>query len=1129
MKRRKRREARGQSATLDQGDPAKVRRRDGRGRRRKRGRAQPDAEAWYHQVPPLFEEPVADDGPASAAAPSVHASTVLMTEPEPSPVEATDGDGYTGEARTYGAVPPATPPPMARTAPLMGEALAPPPGAEQYHVPDSIVDDASPYVGAPEEYLPAEAAEEYLPAEAEAAEETAGDGAALDGAAIDESAIDGDAIDESAIDESVGDESEPPVTVHDSGEDAEAPSTEAVAQRPFLHDAEVPPALDPPMIIPIRAYYMTRADDTLRSISAQFLNTPSRWQELRSLNAGYPGIADAGADSVLPVGSSIALPGDPLPWGKPDPVYLWTLAEKFLYAAWGREPSPDEVVPFWRGLTSGAQHLEEAPSARAAVGEVAAGLAEPPIPPAMQPPGMPPERAEVAEPPAATAEVAEPPERAETAEVPPSPPAEPVVAAPATDTSPTAEPGAAGEPSMDAGVAPAASPAEPSPDIGSQPSMVPAGAEEASPVDSGEPAVAEEASPVDGPFAPPVMPAAASEMPPTGAGASPGLVEPLPPVYEPPPLPPAEPSPPVYEPVAPPAEPSPPVYEPVAPPAEPLPPVYEPVAPPAEPLPPVYEPVAPPAEPLPPVYEPVAPPAEPLPPVYEPVAPPAEPLPPVYEPVAPPAEPLPPVYEPVAPPAEPSSPVYEPVAPPAEPPSPVYEPPPLPPAEPSPPVYEPVAPPAEPPSPVYEPVAPPAEPSPPVYEPVAPPAEPPSPVYEPPLPPAEVPPPPSYEAPPQPYQPPSTPAPGHEPVLGMPDLAPVGAPESLESETDTLLPAFMPSLTGAPPSADLPVEQVVAATAPQRMFAGTAIGDAMLLWQLGRLRRRRTAAGESVPNPLELSLQQTARMDSLRLIEAAMRQLRAVTVGRFAPKPRVVCVRTGAYGFEVLLNSPVDLPEGWQAASGGYVLELRQDVTLEQLDAVGQGPSLCPTLVPVGDTAEGPLLLNLEEIGCLAVSGPADASASLLGSVVEMLGSSPLAGNVRIITVGVSAPSGPGWERVHASSFDSPQLEHLLATANSPAYAESNATLDVLVAGPGNDILFQRAGQVATGAGSRLMLVGATSSQAARWPWRIHLDERHRAVVYPISVNITATQAMRPELAYLLSEGAEEPRPTSSP
>ena len=681
------------------------------------------------------------------------------------------------------------------------------------------------------------------------------------------------------------------------------------------------------MIIPIRAYYMTRADDTLRSVAAQFLNTPSRWQELRSLNAAYPGIANAGPDTLIPIGSSLALPGDPLPWGKPDPVYLWTLAEKFLYTAWGREPSPEEVVPFWRGLTSGAKDLDMGASAPPAIG--APAPAEPPIPPAMQPPAAP-----------------LPPEAAA-----PAPPVEAAV------------------------------------------------------------------------LAPPAAPVA----------------------------------------------PTPPPAPAVAPPQQTLPEE----APPAEPL-AEYEPEPPEAPP--PVHD-HAEAAQ----TYQQPAEPQEP---------PPPERAQPAYEEPAP-AEPPRYETEPTQVAAHaPPAPVFEQPtPPPPLEPSQPAVE-APPPPQPP-------------------------EPPQPVYEEPAPPE----PPRYQAP-------TTPAPAFEPMPGMPDLGPIEpvAPVRPEMEAPPL-PAFMPSLTGATRSSELPVEQVFAST--QRVLAGTAIGDAMMLWQLGRLRRRRGARrGDTTLDPLELSLEQTARMDSLRLIEVAMRHLRAMTIAQLKPKPRVVCVRTGAYGFEVLLDQPVEAPEGWQAASGGYVLELPRGATVEQLDAVGQGPSLCPALVPVGDTAEGPLLLNIEEIGCLAVSGPTNPTASLLTSIVETLGSSPLAGDIRIITVGVSSPVGPGWERIHATSYDSPQLEHLLSTAHSPAHAAAGS-IDVLVIGPGNDLLFQRAGQIASIPGSRLMLVGATSSAAARWPWRIHVDENSRAVVHPIAVNIVATQAMRPELAHLLSEAAEGPHTTS--
>ena len=129
--------------------------------------------------------------------------------------------------------------------------------------------------------------------------------------------------------------------------------------------------------------------------------------------------------------------------------------------------------------------------------------------------------------------------------------------------------------------------------------------------------------------------------------------------------------------------------------------------------------------------------------------------------------------------------------------------------------------------------------------------------------------------------------------------------------------------------------------ASNRSLAGTAVGDAMMLWQLSRIRRRRGGRPDAL-DPMEEALRQNARVDTLNLIEAAMRHLRAVTVGRLREKPAVLAVRVGTYGFEVLLNRPTQAPEGWQAVSGGYVLELPQGVTAEDLDAIGQGPHPVP-------------------------------------------------------------------------------------------------------------------------------------------------------------------------------------------
>ena len=747
---------------------------------------------------------------------------------------------------------------------------------------------------------------------------------------------------------------------------------------------------EPPMIVPVRAYYFTRAGDTLRSISAQFLNTPMRWEELRSLNAASPGVSTLGPDSLLPVGTALALPGDPLPWGKPDPVYLWTLAEKFLFTAWGREPTPEEVVPFWRGLTGGAQ-LES---------------------------GAPPIQVEHLAAPAFT----EPP-----------PPAPETADEPAAESAPT-----------EVAHEPQPAPAEPPPaEVAHEPQPAPEAAADAAPIESPAPEV-------------PTEPAAADPPPPEVA-------------HEPEPAPAEPPVPDGFVPAPPPV----PGVEPAAPPTDFQPP--PPVTPPPfdSPVPPSHEPAhAPAAYQPPPAYD------SPVPPTHEPAA--YQP-PPAYEPPVPPThEPVPPAYEPPVPPTH--EPAHTPTA---------YQPPPA---------YEPPVPPTH--EPAHTPTA---------YQP--------PPAYEPPVPPTHEPahtptayqPPPAYDSP---VPPSHEPIPPMAPEPALPDLGPVEPEVPYVEAEPPRMPSFMPSLTGAETAAPAPEADVVSSN---RGLAGTAIGDAMMLWQLSRIRRRRGGRSDGL-DPMEESLRQSARTDTLNLIEAAMRHLRAVTVGQLREKPAVLAVRVGTYGFEVLLNRPTQAPDGWQAASGGYVLELPQGVTAEDLEATAQGPTLCPALVPVGDTLEGPLMLNIEEIGCLIVSGPGGPSVNLLNAVVGTLGSSPLAGDIRIITVGLDTPAGlPGWERVHTTSFDSPQLEELLATAHTG----SGTFLDVLVVGPGNDLLIQRGGQVATTPGSRLALVGATSSVAARWPWRIHVDETTTAVVHPIACTMAAAQAMAPAMSQLLSEAPD--------
>ncbi len=828
-------------------------------------------------------------------------------------------------------------------------------------------------------------AAEFDVGESDAGEFDAGelDAAEFDVGESDAGEFDAGELDAGEFDAGEPDDSDPVLADVPDGEsgDASVADIEPAAATGLLQS-------DPPTIVPIRGYYLARIHDTLRSVAAQFLNAPERWSELRSLNAAYPGIAQAGPDTLLPEGAAVALPGDPLLWGRPDPVYLWTLAETFLFTAWGREPTPEEVVPFWRGLTAGALPEGAEPPE---LGTELPGIAAPGMRSSV--PGEP------AIPPPSALEM--PPVFADTA-----------VGDAAVDLGDAA----VGDAAVDLGDAAVGDAAV---DLGD------AAVGDAA-VDLGDAAVGDAA--VDlGDAAPPqaVVDHVAGEVDQqtefieTVEGfhvedlevgdlevgdlevgdlqvedleADDLFVEDL--EVE---LRVADPALAVDEAVD--------IVE--APVDEPLPAYVD------RPSGAWAEDVA------------AVPAAEEL------VAAPVTDAPAAEELVAAPVTDAPVADEPAAVPAA-DAPVTEEAASAAP--------------------VEGLGPP-----PLFDDWA--ATPVPPSADPAAISAQP----------------------------------------MGSDQLGP---PPEMEAPQ---VPHFLPSVTGAGPMG----HGTAARVSPiGRSLAGTAVGDAMMLWQLAR-RRRHSRRGADALGPLELSLQQTAGSESLALIDAAMRHLRAVTVGQGRPEPAVLAVRFGTYGFEVLLDRPAETPPGWRSASGGYVLELPSGTTAHDLGAVGLGPPLCPALVPVGNTFEGPLLLNLDQVGCLAVSGPGTAATSLLGAIVATLGSSPMAEELQITAVGLEAAAGlVGWERVRFARFDSPELEQMLSMASG----RDGDRADIVVIGPGNDLLIQRAAQVATVPGSHLALVGATSAVGTRWPWSIHVDSTATAVVHPIAITMTAAQALSPDM-----------------
>ena len=955
------------------------------------GSGDESSEPWYRQSGPLFEESFSDTPPTVAPQPPGALTATAAFEP-PLPADPAAAAASVPMIRRAGQV--TDPGPLGEE---MLDAFGPQGGADDAtdgplddaHEPAAELDEAAAEYDelAALDDLEHDEATELDDLEHDEATELddlehddTADDEALEG--DDETAFD-DVSAEPTADSAAFEATEPPED--EPQQDASPWARPAAADDAVTDDdagdrsavvAEAPPSgvaqHEPPMVVPVRGYYIARTEDTLRSVAAQFLNAPERWSELRALNAAYPGIADLDPDELVPEGAALALPGDPLPWGRPDPVYLWTLAETFLFTAWGREPSPEEVVPFWRGLTRGAlPEGEQSPLGIelpdsieiAARGAADAGMA--PTPPAA-----------FEMPAAAEPEAQEAHDEAETQTIAPGDEDLATAAEPDEDIAETQlDDVDLAWPDLDLADDDLTDDALADDDLADNALTHDALTDDAADalVDDAADALVDDDLTDDELTDDELADDALTDdaLVDDAAGGE-ARVEVDTEEFEE---------------------------------------LEESAALAAE------------DAPAPAQVGRVALVGEPT---FE-----IESL----DPAQPDEEREPDTAE-----APAAGPTLEP---------------------------------------------------PPTLEDWADERR------------AVLPPPPDPSM----------------PYAGMPGVGTAGAsPLPPEAEAPRV-PHFLPSVTGTAPDRLTAAAQ---ATPVGRSLAGTAVGDAMLLWQLAR-RRRQSQRPVGAADVIEQSLRQSASGELLELIEAAMRHLHAVTVGQQQPKPSVLAVRPGTYGFEVLLDRPIPTPPGWRSASGGFVLELPQGVTARDLSAIGQGPSLCPALVPVGTTFEGPLLLNLEQFGCLAVSGPSTPAVGLLGAIVSTLGSSPMAGHLRITAVGLESAAGMiGWEAVNFASYDSPELEALLANTNSPG----EGVIELLVIGPGNDLLIQRAGQVANVPGSRLSLVGATSAVSARWPWRIHVDDTGTAVVHPISITMTAAQAAPPETLARL-DGGQFGRPTA--
>ncbi len=191
----------------------------------------------------------------------------------------------------------------------------------------------------------------------------------------------------------------------------------------------------------------------------------------------------------------------------------------------------------------------------------------------------------------------------------------------------------------------------------------------------------------------------------------------------------------------------------------------------------------------------------------------------------------------------------------------------------------------------------------------------------------------------------------------------------------------------------------------------TAFTAGLVLVGLRAWRRRRIARTvtpldpQVLPEPLARAEDQIRALaddgEAARYTAAFNPWLSHVLEGWPHRLPSIVAIKAGSNGLEVLLQEPAEMPDKFVPISDdGRAWRLTSDVSDRQMehDAAGAVPML-PMLTAFGDTPSGELLVDVEQLGMVSVSGP-NADQYLRSLAVSLL-AAPWADQVQIVAIGI--------------------------------------------------------------------------------------------------------------------------------
>jgi nucleoid-associated protein YgaU/DNA-binding SARP family transcriptional activator len=257
-------------------------------------------------------------------------------------------------------------------------------------------------------------------------------------------------------------------------------------------------------------------------------------------------------------------------------------------------------------------------------------------------------------------------------------------------------------------------------------------------------------------------------------------------------------------------------------------------------------------------------------------------------------------------------------------------------------------------------------------------------------------------APPSPA--PAEPSPGWAPTADAPGSTPSRDGHD-ELQPD---PGARASRSPKPPPSPTPAEGSDGVlgdlVAPLGLAGGgvTLAGLVLLLDRRRRAQQRHRRRGRRIPVPSaamergEAQLRAGADIDGCRLVDVALRAA-AVSCGSMG-LPALRWVEASGESVLLVLATPADAPPGFRAESPEC---WRTVASTEELAGLaGDAGSPTPTLVPVGTTTDGELLVELEASGVATIAGPSDLTVNFLRALAVAAVTVPWSDQPQVMVVG---------------------------------------------------------------------------------------------------------------------------------